>query len=174
VGNLVVRLFFLFLRISTLTIGGGYAMIPVMKWELEKSGLLTEKEFFRIVSTAQVIPGPIAFNTAILVGRKLSGLPGAVASGVAVVLPPFFAIVAVTEIIRSFSGVSYVRSFLRGAYVAIVGLVGSVLFRLVKNQRWDLYRFSLVGISALLLIFQSFLVIPMIVLLAFLLYLKEE
>jgi len=171
---LVVRLFFLFLRISTLTIGGGYAMIPVMKWELEKSGLLTEKEFFRIVSTAQVIPGPIAFNTAILVGRKLSGLPGAVASGVAVVLPPFFAIVAVAEIIRSFSGVSYVRSFLRGAYVAIVGLVGSVLFRLVKNQRWDLYRIFLVTLSALFLIFWRSFVIPMIVLLAFLLYLKEE
>ncbi|MDK2786733.1 MAG: chromate transporter [Thermotoga sp.] len=171
---MVVRLFFLFLRISTLTIGGGYAMIPVMKWELEKSGLLTEKEFFRIVSTAQVIPGPIAFNTAILVGRKLSGLPGAVASGVAVVLPPFFAIVAVAEIIRSFSGISYVRSFLRGAYVAIVGLVGSVLFRLVKNQRWDLYRIFLVTLSALFLIFWRSFVIPMIVLLAFLLYLKEE
>lgn len=171
---MVARLFFLFLRISTLTIGGGYAMIPVMKWELEKSGLLTEKEFFRIVSTAQVIPGPIAFNTAILVGRKLSGLPGAVASGVAVVLPPFFAIVAVAEIIRSFSGVSYVRSFLRGAYVAIVGLVGSVLFRLVKNQRWDLYRIFLVTLSALFLIFWRSFVIPMIVLLAFLLYLKEE
>nr|WP_233185609.1 chromate transporter [Thermotoga sp. SG1] len=169
-----MRLFFLFLRISALTIGGGYAMIPVMKWELEKSGLLTEKEFFRIVSTAQVIPGPIAFNTAVLVGKRLSGLPGAIASGVAVFLPPFFAIVAVAEIIQSFSEVSYVQSFLRGAYVAIVGLVGSVLFRLVRNQRWNLYRLSLVTLSALFLIFWESLVIPVIVLLAFLLYLKEE
>ncbi|MCD6551026.1 MAG: chromate transporter [Thermotoga sp.] len=171
---MVARLFLLFLRISALTIGGGYAMIPVMKWELEKSGLLTEREFFRIVSMAQVIPGPIAFNTAILVGKRLSGLSGAIASGVAVVLPPFFAIVIVAEIIRSLSGISYVRSFLKGAYIAIVGLVGSVLFRLVKNQRWNLYRLSLVGLSVLVLIFHSFLVIPVILLLAIALYLREE
>nr|WP_101510455.1 chromate transporter [Thermotoga sp. KOL6] len=168
-----MKLFFLFLRISALTIGGGYAMIPVMKWELEKSGLLTEREFFRIVGTAQVIPGPIAFNTAVLVGRRLSGLPGAVASGTAVILPPFFAIILVAEILRSLSGNVYVQGFLKGAYVAIVGLVGSVLFRLVRNQRWNFLRITLVSLSIILLILNSSLVILVVILLAFALYMRE-
>jgi chromate transporter len=171
--NLIGRLFFLFLRISALTIGGGYAMIPVMKWELERSGLLTEKEFFRIVSVAQVVPGPIAFNTAVLVGKRLAGISGAIVSGVAVVLPPFFAIVAVAEVIRALSGISYVRSFLRGAYASIIGLVGSVLYRLVKNQRWNLYRAVMIGVAVFVLLLNGSLVIPVVILLVLLLYLKE-
>lgn len=75
--------------------------------------------------------------------------------------------------IRTLSGISYVRSFLRGAYASIIGLVGSVLYRLVKNQRWDLYRAVMIGVAVFVLLLNGSLVIPVVILLVLLLYLKE-
>lgn len=166
------RLFFLFLKVSTLTLGGGYAMVPVMKWELERAKLLEEEEFLKILSVAQAIPGPIAFNTAVLVGKRLKGVAGAVISGLAVVLPPFFAIVLVAEFVNTFRESVALRGFLNGVYAAVVGLVASVLYQFVKSQKWSLRKTIILATAAAVLFIKSSLVVPVVILLLVLLYSK--
>lgn len=147
-----LKAFGVFLRISTLTLGGGYAMVPVMQWEADRLGWMKKEEFLSLLSVAQSIPGPIAFNTAILVGKKVAGVLGAVLSGVAIALPPFFAIVAVAGLLRPFLHNVYVRAFLLGVYAAVVGLVFNVLIGLLKRQRWALLRTMIVGVGVALLL----------------------
>ncbi|MCS7174661.1 chromate transporter [Pseudothermotoga sp.] len=146
------KLFFVFLRISSFTLGGGYAMVPVMQWEIDKLGWMKKEEFLSILSVAQSIPGPIAFNTAVLVGKKISGLLGSILSGMAIALPPFVAIVAVASFLKPFLNNIYVKAFLMGTYAAVVGLVFNVLLGLIKKQQWKFLRIVVVGSGASLLL----------------------
>lgn len=146
------KVFYVFLRISSLTLGGGYAMVPVMQWEADRLGWMRKEEFLSLLSVAQSIPGPIAFNTAILVGKRAAGVLGAILAGIAISLPPFFAIVAVASLLRPFLHNAYVKAFLLGAYAAVMGLVFNVFLGLFKKQRWTLLRMLVVGLGATLLL----------------------
>ncbi|MGJ8453974.1 chromate transporter [Pseudothermotoga sp. U03pept] len=157
--KLLRKVFFTFLKISALTLGGGYAMIPVMQWEAKKLNWLTEDEFYKNLSIAQSIPGPIAFNTAIIIGKQVAGILGAFLAGLAIVIPPFLAIVAVASVIKSFSASVYVQGFLNGCYAAVIGLVFNVFYGMLKRQKWDLFRILVVLTGVILLILNSSLLI---------------
>lgn len=170
--KLLHKVFFTFLKISTFTLGGGYAMVPVMQWEAKKLGWVTEDEFYKDLSLAQSIPGPIAFNTAVMVGKRVAGVFGAFLAGLAIVLPPFFAIVAVASLIRPFANNIYVQGFLKGCYAAVVGLVFNVLYGLLKRQKWGVLRLIIVLTGVILLVFNSSLLIPVFLGVVGILYLK--
>ncbi|KUK03708.1 MAG: Chromate transporter [Thermotoga sp. 50_1627] len=146
------KVFGVFLKVSSLTLGGGYAMVPIMQWEAERLGWMKKEEFLSLLSVAQSIPGPIAFNTAIIVGKRVAGVPGAVLSGVAITLPPFVAIVAVASLLKPFLNNVYVRAFLLGVYAAVVALVFNVLLGLIKKQRWTMLRLMVIGVGVVLLL----------------------
>jgi chromate transporter len=66
------KLFMIFVKVSSFTIGGGYAMVPVIKeFIVDKYKLLGEDEFMDVIVTAQTVPGVIAVNTAMILGTKL-------------------------------------------------------------------------------------------------------
>ena len=77
------QLFSIFFKIGITTIGGGYAMIPMMEHEIVKrTGWLTQEEFLDILAVAQATPGIFAVDMAGHIGHKLGGLRGAIiASG---------------------------------------------------------------------------------------------
>ncbi len=172
--GLLFKVFFTFLKISTFTLGGGYAMVPVMQWEAKRLGWLSEDEFYKDLSLAQSIPGPIAFTTAVMVGKRVAGFLGALLAGLAIVVPPFFAIVTVANLIKPFAGNIYVRGFLKGCYAAVIGLVFNVLYGLLKRQRWDIFRFGIISAGVVLLIFNSSLLIVVFLGVVGILYLKGE
>ena len=61
------------------TIGGGYAMIPIIQDEIvNRKRWILEEEFIDILSVAQTTPGPIAVNTSVFVGYQTSGMIGAI------------------------------------------------------------------------------------------------
>lgn len=148
-----LKAFSVFLKISSFTLGGGYAMVPVMQWEIDKLGWMKKEEFLTILSAAQSVPGPIAFNTAVLVGKKVAGPFGSILSGIAIALPPFIAIVAVASALKPFLNNVYVKAFLMGTYAAVVGLVFNTLLGLIKRQRWGLLKIVVVGLGVSLLLF---------------------
>ena len=52
------QLFWSFFKIGTFTIGGGYAMIPLMEKELvDRHQWLTSEEFMDIIALSQTMPG---------------------------------------------------------------------------------------------------------------------
>jgi chromate transporter len=135
-----LRLFGVFAWISAVTIGGGYAMVPVIGSILEKRGWATEDEFYDIFAAAQSFPGPLAYTTALVAGRKLGGPAGAAASAIGVILPPFIAIVAVATLLGRFGELPPVKAFLDGAGATVPGLVAAMLWKIAKRRSWTVPR----------------------------------
>lgn len=78
---MLITLFFLFVRIGLLSIGGGYAIIPMIQTEIVKNqGWLSEQAFTDIIAISQMTPGPLAVNTSTFVGMRMAGVAGAVAA----------------------------------------------------------------------------------------------
>ncbi|MGC9125186.1 MAG: chromate transporter, partial [Caldisericaceae bacterium] len=58
-----LKLFSIFFYIGLFTIGGGYAMIPLMKeFLVKKEKYIDEDKFMEIFAISQITPGPIAIN----------------------------------------------------------------------------------------------------------------
>ena len=62
------QLFIEFFKIGLFTIGGGYAMIPLVKEAVLNYNWLSESEFYDFIGICESTPGPIAVNMATFVG----------------------------------------------------------------------------------------------------------
>ncbi len=139
----LAKLFTIFLMLSSGSIGGGYALVSMLENYLTKNKLMNEKEFYNTLSKAQSIPGPVAFTIALLIGKKYKGSLGAIVSGTAVILPPFVSILLLFYILDVFKNNPYLVKFLKGVYGALLGLIGGVLYKMIKNQKWNIYKLGL-------------------------------
>ena len=80
-------LFDIHFTISSITFGGGYIVIPmVRKYFVEKKKIFTESDLMDMAAIAQSSPGAIAVNLPILSGYQTCGMGGAIISGIASVL----------------------------------------------------------------------------------------
>ncbi|MBQ9776731.1 MAG: chromate transporter, partial [Lentisphaeria bacterium] len=80
--------FWSFIRITSLVIGGGYAIISAAQLEfVEKRKWLTDDDVLEMITITQTVPGILACNAAIYIGWRLAGLPGAVAGLLGAVIP---------------------------------------------------------------------------------------
>lgn len=85
--NIVWKLFFVFFKIGLFSIGGGYAIIPLIQEQVVKStGWISEKMFTDIITISQMTPGPLAVNTSTFVGLQISGIIGAIAATIGCIL----------------------------------------------------------------------------------------
>jgi len=141
------ELFTVFFGISAVTIGGGYAMVPVIGRALEKRGWMGESEFLDLFAVAQSFPGPLALTTAIVAGRRLGGVAGASASFAGIVLPPFGALLAVGALLGEIGRLKFVADFLDGAGATVWGLVAAMIWKMAKNRTWKAHRVA--GLAAL-------------------------
>lgn len=74
-------LFFTFLKIGLFSIGGGYAIIPIIQEQVvRQTAWISEKTFTDIITISQMTPGPLAVNTSTFVGLQIGGLSGAIAA----------------------------------------------------------------------------------------------
>lgn len=170
----MLKLFLTFFKISALTIGGGYAMVPVIQKNLEKKGWMSNEDFYTLLTIAQALPGPIAFNISWLTGKKLNGFKGALFASLGVMIPPFFAIVLASSIIMKYQDNIYLQRFLRGAYGALLGMISGLVYKLYKNQSWNLYKIMLIIFSLIIVYMKSDLMIPIFVAIVLFAYIKEN
>ncbi|OHD18962.1 MAG: hypothetical protein A2Y38_18610 [Spirochaetes bacterium GWB1_59_5] len=138
-----LTLFSFFFGISAVTIGGGYVMVPVIQRAVEKRGWLAEDEFYDLFATAQSVPGPLALNTAVFVGRRLSGAPGFVAAMLGILIPPFASIIALAAVLDVIGEWPAVKGFLEGAFAVVPGLTAALAFNMIKKRRWTPLRAGL-------------------------------
>ena len=88
-------LFITFVRIGAFTIGGGYAMLPLIQREVVDRGWMSKEEFIDLFAVAQSLPGVFAVNISIFVGYKLKKLTGSVICALGTILPSFLIILAI-------------------------------------------------------------------------------
>jgi chromate transporter len=96
----ILNLAWVFFKIGIISFGGGWTIVGLIQHEVISRGWLSERTFADVVAIAQVTPGPVALNTATLVGFRVAGLVGALLASLSVVTFPMLAIVLLTVLIR--------------------------------------------------------------------------
>lgn len=164
--NLYWQLFSSFFRIGSFTLGGGYAMIPLIQHEVvEKRKWMSEEEFLDMVAMAQSAPGVIAINTSIFVGYKLKGIKGSIACALGSSLPSFLIILTIAISFTSFADNPTVERLFKGIRPAVVALIVAPLWKMSKAAKLT-WKTAIIPIAAALLIWQLNVSPILIVLLA--------
>ncbi len=129
---ILIHLFLTFFKIGAFTIGGGYAMLPLIQEEVLKNNWASIKEVINFVAVSESTPGPFAVNMATYVGIVQKGLLGAFFSTLGVVLPSFIIILIVARFYEKFKENRIVSACMTGIKSAVVGLIGAALLSMAK------------------------------------------
>jgi len=123
-----------FFKIGAFTIGGGYAMIPIIQEEIvEKKKWIEEDKFLDIIAISQGSPGPIAINASIFIGYTLMGIRGALVCMLASALPSFLIILLVATVFFQFRNNPIVEKVFLGVRPAVVALIASAVYKMYKS-----------------------------------------
>lgn len=160
-------LFITFLKIGTFTIGGGYAMIPIIQREVvTRRGWLTDTEMLDAIALSQTMPGILAANIASIVGQRLRGLRGALVAVLGNILMPILFIILIAAVFRQFKDIPAVQHIFMGIRPAVVALIAAPVFTLARKAGVTLRTvwipilaallISLFGVSPVLVILIAF------------------
>jgi len=121
--GLLLTLSAIFLRMGSVTFGGGLVMVPLIESEVVNTHhWLTHQEFADAFALGQITPGPVLI-TATFVGYRVAGTLGALVATVSIFLPAFLITIAAASSLRRFRNNEQVQSFLRGVAPAVIGLL---------------------------------------------------
>lgn len=134
--NTYWTLFRTFFKIGAFTLGGGYAMIPIIEAEVvDKHKWMDREEFLDLIAVAQSCPGVFAANISIFIGYKLRQVKGAFFTCLGTVLPSFLIILLIAMFFHRFSDNEIVQSIFRGIRPAVVALIAVPTFKLAKSAK---------------------------------------
>ena len=125
---ILLNLFASFFKIGLFTLGGGYAMIPMISDTVISNGWISTERLIDYIAISESTPGPFAINIATFVGMSQAGLIGAAVATLGVVLPSFIIILIIARFFLSFSDNRYVKSALNGLRPAVVGLIAAATY----------------------------------------------
>ncbi|MBP1663650.1 MAG: chromate transporter [Bacteroidetes bacterium] len=122
------QMFITFVRIGAFTIGGGYAMIPLIQREVvQVRKWISPKEFIDMLALAQSAPGVIAINTAIFIGYKIKGIRGSIVTALGCALPSFVIILLIAMVFSNFKDNAIVERIFKGIRPVVVALIAALL-----------------------------------------------
>ena len=154
--NVLWTLFSCMFYISTFTFGGGFVIATFVKKKFsDELGWIDESEMLDLIALAQSAPGAIAVNVAILVGWKVFGIVGMIASVLGTILPPMMILTAVSFIYNLIADNMYVAMVLKGMQAGVAAIILSVSIDLavkVMKEKSILYD-SLIVVAFVLSFF---------------------
>jgi len=157
-----LKYYIAFFKVGLFTIGGGYAMLPIIEKEIvEKKKWVSSDEVFNSYALAQSIPGIIAVNASTLLGYKIGGIIAAIATCLGVISPSIIIIMIIAKFYSKFSDISLVQGAFQGIKLAVVALLISTIVKMVKKYVKDVTGVILVLITLISLMF--FNVSPIII-----------
>lgn len=144
------ELFLVFMKIGAFTIGGGYAMIPLIKDELDKRHWIEEDELPDIIALAQSAPGILAVNVSIFTGYKIRGVKGSIAATIGSVLPSFLIILAIAMAFSNFQDNPTVISIFKGIRPVVVSLIAAPMISMAKksDKTWWAWMITILSLLA--------------------------
>ena len=150
--NFYIDAFRTFVKIGAFTLGGGYAMIPLIEAEVvEKKGWVDKDEFVDMLAIAQSCPGVFAINISVFIGYKMRKTAGAVCTALGTALPSFAIILAIAMCFRHFIDIPWVAAMFMGIRPAVVALIAVPTFNMAKSTGICLSNCWIPIVSALLI-----------------------
>lgn len=156
--NVLWMLFSVMFYISAFTFGGGFVIATFVKKKFsDELGWIDESEMLDLIALAQSAPGAIAVNVAILVGWKVFGVIGMIASVLGTILPPMIILTAVSFIYNLIADNMYVAMVLKGMQAGVAAIILSVSIDLavkVMKEKSILYDALIVAAFVLSFFFK--------------------
>lgn len=150
--NIYIEAFGIFFKIGAFTIGGGYAMVPLIEDEIvTKRNWISKDDFIDLLAIAQSTPGILAVNISIFIGYKLRGVRGSMVTALGTVLPSFVIILAIALFFHNFKDNPVVERIFKGIRPAVVALIAAPTFSMAKSARINRYTIWIPVVSALLI-----------------------
>jgi chromate transport protein len=141
-----------FFKIGLFTLGGGYAMIPIIETEVvNKHRWIEKEEFLDLIAIAQSCPGVFAVNISIFIGYKMRKLRGALCTCLGTALPSFLIILLIAMFFHQFQDNTVVAAMFRGIRPAVVALIAVPTFNLAKSAHITLSNIWIPIVCALLI-----------------------
>lgn len=147
------QLFLTFVKIGIFTIGGGYAMLPLIQREVVERHWLTKEEFIDIFAVTQSLPGIFAVNIAIFVGFRLKKRLGALCCALGTILPSFLIILAIALFFTHARENIWIERAFKGLRPAVVALIVVPCITTAKSIKLT-YKQLIIPVVAALLIWQ--------------------
>lgn len=124
--TILMKLFVAFLQVGLFSVGGGYAAIPLIQYQIvDNFKLMTLSEFTDLITIAEMTPGPISINSATFVGNRLHGPFGAVVCTLGCIIPSFIICLTLAHFYYKYRTLSAVQTVLAALRPAVVSLIGS-------------------------------------------------
>lgn len=120
----LLQLLLVFFKIGLFSIGGGYAIIPLIQEEVvNRFGWISQQTFTDIVTISQMTPGPLAVNTSTFIGIRIGGIPGAVSATAGCVISGISISLFLYRFFQKHSGSGYILEVLNGLKASSLGLI---------------------------------------------------
>lgn len=163
--NRIIEIFILFFKIGAFTIGGGYAMLSLIEDEIvNKKKWLGHEEFLDGMAIAQSTPGVLAVNISLITGYKIAGFLGMFAGMLGAVLPSFFIVLFLSQVLLAYGNHPIVIAIFNGIKPAITALILISVYRIGKSANINRYNFILPIIVAILI--RYFRISPIFIIIA--------
>ena len=141
-----------FFKIGMFTLGGGYAMIPLIEEEVvNRHHWVSKDEMLDLIAIAQSCPGVFAINISIFIGYKLQKLRGAIATALGTALPSFLIILLIAMFFHQFEDNRIVAAMFKGIRPAVVALIAVPTFNMGKQAKLNKFTIWIPIVSALLI-----------------------
>ena len=144
--------FHTFFKIGIFTLGGGYAMIPLIEREVVEHHRWMERgEMLDLIAIAQSCPGVFAINISIFIGYKLNKVRGAVTTALGTALPSFLIILMIAMFFHQFEDNRWIAAMFRGIRPAVVALIAVPTFNMARQAKLNRWTVWIPIVSALLI-----------------------
>lgn len=150
--NIYLEAFSIFFKIGAFTIGGGYAMVPLIENEIvTRRNWIGQEDFIDLLAVAQSSPGILAVNIAIFIGYRLRGVRGSIVTALGTVLPSFLIILAIALFFHNFKENTVVERVFKGIRPAVVALIAAPTFNMARSAGINRRNIWIPIVSALLI-----------------------
>ena len=145
-----MSLFATFFHIGLFTIGGGYAMIPLIEAKVvDEKQWISREELLDLMAVAQSCPGIFAVNIAIFIGYKIRGVWGALMSTLGCILPSFLIILAIALFVGGYRDNPIVENVFKGIRPAVIALILTPTIRLASKAGLNKWTWWVPVVTAL-------------------------
>jgi len=143
-------LFAAFARMSLSGFGGVLAF--ARRGIVEQHRWMTAEEFNETFALCHFLPGPNIVNLSVVFGSRFRGVPGGIAAFAGLVGPPVVIVTILAVLYERFGEIDALRRILAGVSCAAVGLLISVVFRMMMPL---IRKRDLVGVAVMAAVFTA-------------------
>ena len=123
-----------FLKLGTIGFGGPAALVGYMRRDLVEERRIIDESIYNLsIALAQIMPGPLAAQTAMAIGYFRGGVIGATLVGLAFILPSFLMVLGLGVCYVAFGGMPWMRAMFYGIGPAVIAIIAVAAHRLARG-----------------------------------------